>query len=495
MTRYPLALLAGVLVALSVPPFGWWPLAFVGLALLYRVVEGHGPRGRLLLGWLAGLGMWGIGWVWFGEFSIPGAVLSILLEALAWALVGLLTPPVRGRVVAFPAALVLAEALRGAFPFEGLPLAGVALGQVSGPLAPAARWGGGLALLALAALAGVALAEVARRRAPVPAGIAAAVGRHHPRQGQHHDGGRDLRGIDVVAVQGGGPRGFRAVDTDPTEVEERHFAASGEIEGQPDLVLWPEDVIDVEDSVERTPEGDALAQLADDLDTTLVAGIVEGEGTDHFRNMAVAWGPDGRLAGRYEKVRRVPFGEYVPFRSLVDRLADLSAVPADAIKGDGVGLLRTPAGRLGVLISYEVFFNDRGRAAVDAGAEVLLVPTNAASFSTSQVPTQELAAAQLRAIESGRWLAQAGPTGYTAIVDPDGAIVERSRLGARQLITGTLHARTGTTLFQRWGDAPLIVLALLGVVAPLLARLLDTHPRMAWMSVQKSGGGGREGPD
>jgi apolipoprotein N-acyltransferase len=231
--------------------------------------------------------------------------------------------------------------------------------------------------------------------------------------------------------------------------------------------MWPEDVIDVEGAVERTPEAAAMARLAIGLRATLVAGVVEGDGTDHFRNAAVAWGPDGRLVARYEKVRRVPFGEYIPFRSLVGKVADISAVPADAIVGEGPNILPTPAGRLGVLISYEVFFNDRNRAAVQHGAEILLVPTNAASFSTSQVPTQELAAAQLRALEAGRWLAQAGPTGYSGVIDPQGRIRRRSVLGARQVITARLHARHGRTLFDRWGDAPLAVLAGLGVLVGL----------------------------
>src|SRR5687768_2211120 len=98
------------------------------------VLAGRSPKGRLLLGWLFGLGMFGIGWFWFGEFTGPGAVLSIAAEALFMGAAAVLVPPAHGRLVAFPAAMVLAEAVRGAWPFEGLPLAGVALGQVSGPL-------------------------------------------------------------------------------------------------------------------------------------------------------------------------------------------------------------------------------------------------------------------------------------------------------------------------------------------------------------------------
>jgi apolipoprotein N-acyltransferase len=463
-----LAVAAGAIAALSLPPFGWWPLAFVGLGLLYRVLEERSPRGRLLLGWLAGLGFFGIGWFWFIEFSGPGGVLSIMAESLFLGVGAVLVPPRHGRLVAFPAAVVLVELVRGAWPFEGLPLAGIALGQVSGPLAPFARVGGGLGLLLLATALGIGLSELTRARAGAAAAAlvfvlaASGLGMVAP------DGGTDGEAIDIALVQGGGRRGFRAVESDPADVERAHFTATEEVQsGRYDLVFWPEDVIDIDEPVADTPEGKALSALARDLQSTMVVGVVEGEGTDHFRNKAVAWGPDGDLLGEYEKVRRVPFGEYIPFRSIVGKVGDISAVPADALKGKGPGILRTPAGDLGVLISYEVFFNDRGRKAVDAGGEVLLVPTNAASFSTTQVPTQELAAAQLRALESGRWLAQAGPTGYTGIVDPEGDILRRSRLGARQVLEGRLHVRHGRTLFQRWGDVPLAVLAVLGVLVGL----------------------------
>ena len=77
----------------------------------------------------------------------------------------------------------------------------------------------------------------------------------------------------------------------------------------------------------------------------------------------------------FEKVHRVPFGEYVPFRGLFSHLANLDAVPRDAIPGRGSGLMRTPAGPLGILVSYEVFFADRGRSSVRAGAQLLVVPT------------------------------------------------------------------------------------------------------------------------
>jgi apolipoprotein N-acyltransferase len=112
-----------------------------------------------------------------------------------------------------------------------------------------------------------------------------------------------------------------------------------------------------------------------------------------------------------------------------------------------------------VLISYEVFFADRARAAVGAGAAILLVPTNASSFRTSQVPGQELAAARLRALETGRTVVQAAPTGYSAVVDAGGRVRARSGLGGAEVLGRTVTLRDGRTVAMRLGEIPLVALA------------------------------------
>jgi apolipoprotein N-acyltransferase len=172
-------------------------------------------------------------------------------------------------------------------------------------------------------------------------------------------------------------------------------------------------------------------------------------------------------------VRRVPFGEYVPARWLVGRLADLSRVPRDAQPGRGPGLLVTPAGRLGTLISYEVFFADRARAAVQAGASVLLVPTNAASYTSGQVPAMQVAAARLRALETGRAVVQAAPTGYSALVDPAGRVMARGGLGGPAVLQGGVELRSGRTLYARTGDGPLLA----GAVVALGSAWVGAHRR------------------
>ncbi len=266
------------------------------------------------------------------------------------------------------------------------------------------------------------------------------------------DGGPAVGSVAAVAVQGGGVRGFSKSQVAPATVLHAAMVATDRLlpapdAGGPELVLWPEDVVSLPDPLGDDPEEGVLSHLAVALHATLVVGVTEDVSATAFRNEVVAFGPDGSLVARYEKVHRVPFGEYVPYRSFVSHLADLSAVPLDAVPGHGTGLLTTPAGKLGAMISYEVFYADRGRSAVRAGAQVLIVPTNTSSYATAQVPTQEIAASEVQAVQQGRDLLQSAPTGYSAWVTHRGVLL--ARLGPRGPAARAGHARPADGLDGR----------------------------------------------
>jgi apolipoprotein N-acyltransferase len=230
-------------------------------------------------------------------------------------------------------------------------------------------------------------------------------------------------------------------------------------------VLWPEDVIALSGPLRGSAEAAQMSAMAQRLGTTLVAGVTEPASPTTFRNEIVAWNPAGRIVGTFEKVHRVPFGEYVPYRSFFAHFADLSAVPLDAVPGHGSGLLRTPAGPLGTLVSFEVFYAGRSHTSVRAGAELLIVPTNTSSYATTQVPTQEVAADAVQAVETGRDLIQAAPTGYSSVVNQRGQVLARSVLGQRQVLTATVALRRGFTLYDHLGDLPILLLALVALGA------------------------------
>jgi apolipoprotein N-acyltransferase len=470
------SLLAGGLLALSLPPWGFWPLGLVGAGLLYWRLAGLPARSRLTAGWVAGLGCYGPGLMWARAFNWYGALVLIVLEALFFAAAAGLTPPGRGRAPAFVGAATLAEAVRLTWPFGGLPIGGVFLGQAGGPLLPLARIGGPLLLTAGVWAGGVGLASILSgrrqpppRRAPgrglvvlVGLGLLVVVGAVAP------EGGAPVRSLTVGLVQGGGQRGVNKEQVDQATV----FAAQvAEMRAHvprapsPALVLWPEDVIALNQPLDGSAQGAVMAHLARRWHTTLVAGITEPAPGRSFRNEIVAWGPGGRIVARFEKVHRVPFGEYVPDRSFISHLADLSEVPTDAVPGHGTGLLRTPAGPLGTLVSFEVFYANRSRTSVRAGAQLLIVPTNTSSYAAAQIPTQEVAADAIQAVETGRDLVQSAPTGYCSVVDPQGRVLQRSALGRPQVLTATVALRRGFTIYDHLGDLPLLLLSAAAVGA------------------------------
>ena len=484
-----LGVLAGGLVALSLPPFGWWPLAWLGLALLAGALPGLSWRVRAAVGAGFGLADYVVGLLWVQEFSVPGYVAVVLISALYSVAAVALVPTARRRwvAVALPCTFVLADWARDRFPLGGLPLAGLSLGQASGPLAPILRLGGGLGLVAGTVLAGVALAELARlagalhqarRAVSVPSAalvaLAVAVPVALPIAGAlAPDGsGGHLRPIRVGLVQGGGPRGTRAVNTDPQIVFDRHLAASDGLRGPLDLVVWPEGVLQSHSPFTASADAAEVAGLAVQHDSTFVVGVEQDVGATRYLNQVVVWNGQGQVVGRYVKNHLVPFGEYVPFRSLIQKLFNVADVPLDAIPGRTAGFLRTPAAPVAVMISYEVFFDERARGGVRAGGQLLVVPTNTASYRSTQVPTQEVAADKMRAWETGRWLVQVTPTGYSTVVSPTGRVVRKSRLGASTVLEATVPRRTGLTVYDRIGDAVVVLLALAGwgVAAAATAR-------------------------
>lgn len=474
-------LAAGGLLAGSMPPRSAWYLAPVGAAVLTWALLGLRWRQRVVLGAVAGLGLFAPTLSWLTGFHPAGFAAVLVLEVVLFAAAMLLVDPGRGRWWTVPAALVALEAVRVRFPFGGFPIPGIALGQLDGPFAAAAPLGGSLLVVGLTTAAGAAVTglAVAHRRIRTLVLVAALAAVSAAGVALAQPDAAPAGQLQTAVVQGGGPRGIPAVEADEQAVTERLFDVSEDLPADLDLVLWPESSIGVTGPVADTAESDRMAALARRTGATVVAGVTESESTT-FRNAAVAWAPDGRIVDRYEKVHRVPFGEYIPARGLFEQLSDMTAlVPRDAVPGRDPGLLDTPAGPLGVVISYEVFFSDRARAAVTAGGQVLLVPTNAASYTTEEVPATEVAAARMRAREMDRAVLQAAPTGYTAIVLPDGSIAEQGELGTPELLTASAPLRTGLTPYARTGDLPVLLAVASVLIAGPAMRVLPRRHRAA----------------
>ncbi len=466
--------LAGVCLAGSVPPWGWWPLAFVGIALLDRLIADQPWRVRFRRTWLVSVAWLYPAMLWMFDLTAPGYLVAGAFYAAYVGLAAALTPAVPGRRLVLPGAIALAEAARWSWPFGGVPLANLALSQVNTPLAFASRLGGSLLVVVLVVVAGQAIAAAFDRQwRPALIGGGALVvlvlgGMLHPRATVVDE-------IDVALVQGGGAQRTRAsVDQQPV-VLARHLEASAAIDEPVDLVIWPENVVNPGRYLDRGDAFDAVAGLAAELDAPVLAGWffpVSDTATANFQSII---NPDGTETDRYDKVRIVPFGEFVPLRGLIEAVAPDSGIPRrDVQVGVLDPVLDSPVGPVGVSISWEGFFDTRARAAALEGAQILTNPTNGSSYWLTQVQTQQVASNQLRAIENDRWVLQVAPTGFSAVIDADGNVLTRTGISERAVLTDTVEMRDGQTLATIVGRWPVV---LYGVVALAAVQLLERRRR------------------
>ncbi len=504
LARPALALGGGAVVALSLPPWGFWPLAFVGIAVFDLCLDGASTGARARRGWLFGAGWMFLGMGWMIQLTGPGYVAASAIFAsfhAGAAAVASVAGPGRWGVVSRPVAHTLVEALRLSFPFGGVPLATLGISQVGGPLGGVARVGGVVLLTWVTFQLGFAIVPTLRRvaaqarrsssasadtsghdrgepfsagRQPPPtrqltialglAAITVAVSTVAPRGS---DTGETMR---IAAVQGGGEQGTSALDVPSIVVTERHLDATERIEPDPelDLVFWPENTIDVV-TFEDSDVVPLIVAQARRLGVPIAVGLTEDvrvDGVRRFTNAQVVVTPDGEMFSRYDKVRRVPFGEYVPLRSIIEQVTSAIDRVGDAVPGTTPALLELPDGqRLATVISWEVFFGGRAREGVELGGQIVLNPTNGASYTGTIVQTQQVASSRLRAIETGRWVVQAAPTGFSAFISPDGDVVERTSQREQTVITRDVALRRGDTWYTSLGDGPFIVALVIALIA------------------------------
>ena len=477
------AIVAGLLVAFSLPPWGWWPLADVGVAL-FATSRPDSNRARFMFGTLFALA-WlapGMAWMWF--LTAPGYVIAALLfsalHGIAAMITGAVTDQHKHRAVVGPLAHTLAEALRFSFPFGGVPLATLAISHAASPIAPIVRIGGPLLLTYIVLQIGFLLARLRDTETPkrsVHAALIAVVVVVLPIVGSIAPHGNDIgRSLTIAAVQGGGPQGTLAINTNSRDVVVRHLDATQEIAdgsaatgNQLDLVIWPENVIDVSSFSSSTERTEVAAQAAR-LNAPFLVGITEDLDNKFFTNAQVVVNTDGSLGDRYDKVRRVPFGEFVPMRGLLEAVgAPVDRIPRDAKAGNDTAILRAADTTIAVVISWEVFFAGRANEGIEQGATLLVNPTNGSSYTGTILQTQQIASSRLRALETGRWLVQVSPTGFSAFVSPSGQVFDRTGVSEQHVITREVQLRSGRTIYSYLGDMPFILIMIASLLALLIA--------------------------
>ncbi|MDO8107746.1 apolipoprotein N-acyltransferase [Isoptericola sp. b441] len=478
-TTVLLAVVGGLLTDASFPGTAWWPLAFVGVALLLLALDRDSARWNLVVG--AG---WGLAFFLPQLSWIVGAVGSVPWVALCVAEAGFVglfgaawTWARRGRVIRtadrwqVPAVAVVWTAMeeaRSVMPFGGFPWGRLAFSQADSPIGRLA-WAGGAPLVSVAVVLVAALLAVAVRRvrrldiglasgAVLLAGAVLVMGLAVPLDSAAQDGR-----LKVAAVQGDVPdRGLDSLDQ-AREVVRNHEAGSiallGTVApGELDLLLWPENSADFDPRTD--PQTQAIVEkVTGALDVPLLLGTQSYPDTGGRYNLGMLWEHGVGPVAIYAKQHPVPFAEYIPMREVARRFSSaVDRVRTDMLPGHGVGLIPVDVPRLGRtvgiadVICFEVAYDDIVRSAVTAGGELLVVQTNNATFGHTDESTQQLAMSRLRAMELGRATVQISTVGVSAIIAPNGAMTDRTGLFTAAHMVAALPLRTSLTPAARFGD-------------------------------------------
>ena len=499
--RLALAVASGLLLAAAFEPvaFAWLiPAAVAGYVL---AVRGLRARAALLVGLGFGIAFYFTHIVWMRTVGTDAWLALAGVEALFYAALGPVTA-VLARLPWWPlwvaAAWATMEVARSGWPFSGMPWGRLAYGVADTPAAPALAYAGATGVSLGLALLGSLLAWLAvtpRRWRGVLAlvGVLVAFGAAALRPWTPEVDRR----LDLAVVQGNVPGRGDDILFDSEQVtrnlsratvELAHRVDAGEV-ARPDLVVWPEN------STARDPftDGPVNALIESAVQAigvpVLVGGIVDG-GKTHIYNQGIVWDPVTGPGERYTKRHPVPFGEYIPFRGLVDgrNFGRLAVVGRDMVAGTRRDPLRIPSTRLGAVpvadaICFDIAYDDVLYDQVSRGAQLVTVQTSNATFIYTHQIEQQFAITRLRAIETGRYVAVSSPNGISGIVAPDGHVVARTAARTADLLRSEVGLITETTPAVRLGAVPARVLAgttLLGLAIAAAA---------AWRrrSVERSG--------
>ena len=490
--RRLIAVLAGVGTSFAFAPYDWHFMAWLGPAILFLLWEFEPPREAASTGFWFGAALFGAGTWWIytaiHDFGQAPAWLALFLVAALLAIKGAyyaLTGYVLLRIapdpsparslVLIPAGWTLMEWLRG-WLFTGFPWLQIGYAQSDAPLASLTTLGGiHLVNFAVAATAGALVVIFFQGGNGRLAAIAFAAVLWA--SGWLLDGREWTRPagdpVTVALLQGAIPQDEKWLMENRAATLDAYRALNRQALGAR-IIVWPESAIPVLAHDAKTYleaiRGESAAAGSDVMLGLLDFNLETGE----IRNGLFSMSSAGD--GWYYKRRLVPFGEFFPVPEAVRKWMRLQSLPYyDMTPGDEVQApLESGGQRLAAMICYEDAYGADQLAALPTST-LLVNVTNNAWFGDSAAPHQQLQMARFRALEAGRFLVRATSNGITAVIGPDGAVVDRIPQFVPGILKATVQPRTGLTPYARTGNWPILTFSFVVMVAFAIARLRARH--------------------
>ena len=481
--RTLLAVVAGAIGVLALPPFGFFAAMFVSFTLLVWLLDGaaagpdSGFLGRLwpafVTGWLFGFGYFVAGLWWLGHallidadqfaWALPLAILGLpaflaIFYGLAAALARLLWSDGMGRIAALAFGFGLLEWLRS-FLFTGFPWNAIGYGAMPIPLMmQSAHVIGVLGVTVLAVFVFAAPALLGTRQGRVPGiGLAVLIAAAHFGYGYYalNLPEKPVAGktAPVVRIVQPAIDQEAKIDTaaDRAAIFDKHLSLSVQPPAnggkRPDIIVWPETAI----PFILTDNRDALTRIADQLDDDqiLITGAVRVEDmgpgvAPRYYNSVYVIDGRGQIIGASDKTHLVPFGEYVPFENILGYLGieNVVELPGGFSAAANRQLLTLPDGiKLYPLICYEIIFPNEMTSEIRQ-ADAILNVTNDAWFGNTPGPYQHFLQARVRAVEQGLPLIRSANTGVSAYVDAHGRLISGIDFNEQGFVDASLSGTT-----------------------------------------------------
>jgi apolipoprotein N-acyltransferase len=435
-----LSALSGLLLSAAFEPLALWWIAPIALAVeMFALTRSERKYVSALIFALT-FNLVLLHWTSIYVGSVPWIILATGLSIFYLPLVAVK----RLGISFFPLIFIVLEEIRNRFPFQGFGWARIAYSQADAPYAKIAAHGGAVALSAITALIALFLFALTQKqlRILILLPLLLILQPMHVNTNQS---------INALLIQGNVPELGLDFNSRATEVFYNHVKETKKAlqdNRKVDFILWPENSVDVDPF--RNPE---VFDTLNSYTQPLIVGAIVGKG-EEVLNTSILWTKDTQNV--YVKQHLTPFGEYIPLRSLAGKISPLVNDVRDFSPGNESVVFKVGAARIAPVICYELL-DDQILQQAAKSSNLLTVQTNSATFGDSAESAQQLQITRIRAIEHSRNVLSVSTTGYSAIIDYNGKVLQKSNMGTAQHLYATVGLITSTSPRDRYGDWALVI--------------------------------------
>jgi len=472
--RFLASIFAGAIVAWSFYPGHWWA-SVVGMAILLLCLDSKPRKTRLKLTLAFALTFFAFHVQWVSVLGNDAWFGLVILCTLPWILFALL--PVDSKSKWFylqPAALVIVlEAIRASWPWGGFPWGLLAYSQVDGPLVALSTIGGQSLVSGVVVVCAAITVKVIKFRSFSALMLLLFISICSASVSSFNSNDS----VQLAAIQGNVPRVGNELSAQRAAVLNNHLRTTeqllAEIESgltpEPDLIVWPESGTDIDPLVPGIA-AEAISELASRSAAPILIGATtwyssgsEGEGPT---NSGIMWTGNGP-SQIYSKNHLVPFGEYVPLRDVLAKwITRFDQIPNDFVPGEGPGVFDVSGAQIGDVICFEVAYANHIYDTINAGAQVITVQTNNATYGNTTQPEQQFAITRFRAIETQRAFLVASTSGISGLIQNDGSVTDKTKQFESAIVTGEaplISEKTFSAKYPYWVLILSISVLLLGL--------------------------------